>query len=307
MKVRNFLFHRVSPQKDIMWPPIHPAHFEKIIRFLSKNYQMVLLESFLQTTDPENNDKPVATVSFDDGYKDNLEFAAPILQKYKCPASFYVVTDCINENIPTWTYAVDFFFRECPKKSLILEYDFVPADFRVCQWQFEEQGKLVSAKMKSWLKSLSNDHRLVVMDEIKKQLNDVEFPKELMMNWNNVRQLHSAGFYIGSHSHTHPMLASMAKEEEIEKELQQSAAIIKTQLGYCPISISYPIGSWDERVVRLAKKSGYQFGLAVEQTEYNTEKNDKLIIPRMELYSEPWWKTRLRISGVYQSVKKLFQ
>ncbi|MBK7956947.1 MAG: polysaccharide deacetylase family protein [Bacteroidetes bacterium] len=35
---------------------------------------------------------------FDDGYLDNLEYAAPILAKYKVPASFYVVTDCIDQN-----------------------------------------------------------------------------------------------------------------------------------------------------------------------------------------------------------------
>ena len=41
---------------------------------------------------------------FDDGYKDNIEYAAPILRQFKCPASFYVVTDCIDRNVPTWTY-----------------------------------------------------------------------------------------------------------------------------------------------------------------------------------------------------------
>lgn len=306
MKVKNFLFHRVSPEKDIMWPPIPPNYFEKIIRYISKKYRVVSLEDFLQTPFSRVN-KQLATILFDDGYKDNLEFAAPILQKYSCPASFYVVTDCIDTGIPTWTYIIDFFFKFSKTKTLLLEFNFVPDTFRLIKWQTIDEGKAIAGKIKSWIKTTSNDNRLLVMKAISKQQTESVFPSRLMMSWDDVRELYNKGFYIGSHSHTHPMLASMKTEEEIERELQQSAAIIKSQLGYYPSTISYPIGSWDERVLRLAKKAGYQFGLAVEQRQYDTERDTKLAIPRIELYSEPWWKTRLRINGVYQSVRKLLR
>ncbi|MEI2824763.1 MAG: polysaccharide deacetylase family protein, partial [Chitinophagaceae bacterium] len=72
------------------------------------------------------SEKKIATVLFDDGYKDNLEMAAPILSKYKCPASFYVVTDCIDRNIPTWTYILDDRFSKTRKEKIELDFDFVP-------------------------------------------------------------------------------------------------------------------------------------------------------------------------------------
>lgn len=307
MKIKNFLFHRVSPENDIMWPPIHPSHFERIIRFLLENYHVVLLETLLEMPLLENIKKPVATVSFDDGYKDNLEFAAPILRKYNCPASFYVVTECINEGIPTWTYLVDYFFRTYPQQALILDHDFVPMNFRISKWDSAGQGKELAFRIKTWLKSISNDQRIVIIGEIKTKMNGIEFPQNLMMNWENVRQLNNAGFYIGSHSHSHPVLASITKEEQIKEELQQSFDIINKQLGYSPLTISYPIGSWDKRVVRLAKEAGYQLGLIVGQKHFDTVQDNKLLIPRVELYSESWWRTRLRINGVYQSARKLFR
>lgn len=307
MRVKNFLFHRVSSQKDVMWPPMEPKQFEKTIRFLSKKYQIVAIENFLEKGDWNKSNKPIATILFDDGYKDNLEFAAPILQKYKCPASFYVVTQCINENIPTWTYCVDFFFRTYEKRSLALNYDFVPGEFQLVKWETAEQSRVLSRKFKTWLKSLSNKKRLIVMDEIKNQSANIELPKELMMNWDEIRQLKQAGFYIGSHSHTHPMLASLTDEKEIEYELKKSADIIEQQLGYYPTTISYPIGSWDDRVVKMAKKTGYKIGLIVGQKFYNPRFDDIMTVPRVELYSESWWKTRLKINGIYQSARKLLK
>lgn len=143
------------------------------------------------------------------------------------------------------------------------------------------------------------------MEEIKRKLKGIAFPRDLMMNWENVRQLNIAGFYIGSHTHSHPMLASIINEDEIENELRQSACIINEQLGYRPTTISYPIGSWDERVVRIAKNVGYKLGLVVEQRQYDSEQDDKLLIPRIELYNESWWKTKLRMNGIYQSIKRL--
>src|SRR5262245_21806102 len=106
MVVKNFLFHRVSDETDDLWPPMTPALFEKIIRSLTRSYSVVCLEDWLKNKN-EVSSKKIATILFDDGYKDNIEFAAPILKKYNCPASFSIVTNCINKNIPTWTYLLD--------------------------------------------------------------------------------------------------------------------------------------------------------------------------------------------------------
>jgi peptidoglycan/xylan/chitin deacetylase (PgdA/CDA1 family) len=127
-----------------------------------------------------------------------------------------------------------------------------------------------------------------------------------MMNWNDIRQLQSAGFTIGSHSHTHPMLASLENESEIRDELEQSKQIINKELGKAPLVISYPIGSYDQRVMKVAADCGYISGLAVKQRFYDTTADDRWQIPRVELYQEPWWKTKMRISGIYSRLKKVW-
>ena len=106
--IRNFLFHRVNPKRELLWDPMDPVLFEKCIKHISTKYNVVLMEELLEDKNLMLQ-KNVATILFDDGYLDNLEYAAPILQKYNCKASFYVVTDCIEKNIPTWKSVMIFF------------------------------------------------------------------------------------------------------------------------------------------------------------------------------------------------------
>ena len=305
MMIRNFLFHRVSAEADDLWPPMHPVLFEKVIQFLTGHFKVVLLEEFLRNPSSYGGKVPLATLSFDDGYKDNLSVAAPILLRHNCPASFYVVTDCINHSLPTWTYITDHFFQRSGENEFLLEKDFVPDSFRRINWNDPADGSQWSKKVKPWMKQLTNSQRIWVMEQLNSQASDHTIPRNMMMNWDDIRQLHHLGFYVGSHSHTHPMLASLAEEKEIREELELSARHIQLHLGHRPLTISYPIGSWDERVIKAAEETGYKYGLAVEQRFYDEIRDNTLIIPRVELYNESWWKTRLRISGLYQKVKKL--
>src|SRR5690606_23879301 len=160
----------------------------------------------------------LATVLFDDGYKDNIEYAAPVLQQLNCPASFYVVSDCINRNIPTWTYIIDHALQNTCQQNLQLNLDYVPEKLK----HISLHGIHPSLKeLMPWMKSLPNKKRKEVMNVITNTCSDVITP-QYMMSWNDIRQLHASGFEIGSHSHTHPMLGRLEDEKEISEELQIS-------------------------------------------------------------------------------------
>src|SRR5436309_2296093 len=102
--VSNFLFHSVNLMRDTLWDPMDTLLFEKCIKYISRKYIVVQLEEFFFDKQNLRSKKEFATVLFDDGYKDNIEYAAPILDKNRIKASFYVVTSCIDQNVPTWTY-----------------------------------------------------------------------------------------------------------------------------------------------------------------------------------------------------------
>ncbi len=301
--IKNFLFHRVNPKRDPLWDPMDVALFEKCIRYISKTHEVVLIED-LVASDKIHSKNKYATIMFDDGYKDNIAYAAPILETYKCKASFYVVSDCIDNNTPTWTHVLEHLFQFTNKVEINIDFGFLPLELKVNQLKSKEERIAYVFKLKPFLKKLSHGDRNKVLDKITQTYTDVELP-QLMMNWNDLNELKNAGHYIGSHSVTHAMLGTMSDEKEIKNELELSGNKIKEHLGYFPQTISYPVGSFNEVTKRLAKDAGYKIGLAVKQKVYDPSKTDIFEIPRIELYNEPWWKTRLRITNTLENVKSL--
>ena len=224
------------------------------------------------------------------------------MKKYNCPASFYVVTQSIDKGIPTWTYQLDEGLQKTKQTSINIAFDYVPK-----RYQNNSLSDIKVAKsIKIWLKSLPNKKRIESVAHILKQCEDVNPTLGKMMSWNDIRQLLGEGFEIGSHTHTHAMLALVESEDEIRNELGLSSQRIIEETGKKPLTISYPIGSYDERVIKIAKECGYKWGLAVEQKFFKYNVAETMAIPRMELYQEPIWKAYLRINGIYNRVRSLW-
>lgn len=303
--IRNFLFHRVNPKRDRLWDPMDVALFDQCIKHISNKYEVVLIED-LVFSDKLHQKNKYATIMFDDGYKDNIEFAAPILKKYNCKASFYVVTDSIDNNLPTWTHILEYLFQFTKIADITIDFDFLPVELRTKHLPSSEDRIKYVSKLKPFLKKLSHSDRAQVLQRVNNTYADISLP-DLMMNWNDLKALKNEGHYIGSHTITHCMLGTMNDEQEVMHELLESGKRIKAELGYFPLSISYPVGSFNATTKKLAIEAGYKLGLAVKQNIYNPEKDDLFEISRIELYNEPWWKTKLRISNTLENLKSLIK
>ena len=305
--MKNFLFHRVNAERDILWDPMDPVLFEKCIKYISKKYKVILFEDFYTNYNEYLNiEKKLATIMFDDGYKDNFDFAIPILQKYNVKASFYVVTDCIDKNIPTWTHILEYSFLNTKKNKLILNFDFLVEEYKESNFEsLEEKIKFVN-KLKPYLKTIKHVDREVVLNKILQEFDDIELPN-LMMNWNEIREIVKLGHYVGSHTKSHLMLGTIDSKVLILDELMHSAKRIESELGYFPLTISYPVGSYSNLVKELSNEVGYKIGLAVKQDEYIPNKNDFFEVERIELYNEKWLKTWLRITHILEKIKKIIR
>ncbi len=303
--IRNFLFHRVNPVRDRLWDPMDVALFERCIKYITTHYTVVLMEELALSKDLFNK-KEYATIMFDDGYKDNIEYAKAILDKYACKASFYVVTECIDKNMPTWTHILEHTFQYTNLSDVAFNFDFLPEKLQVNKLTTKEQRIQYAIKLKPFLKKLSHEKRAQVLDKINASYTDIEIPP-LMMSWDDLRALRSEGHYVGSHTVTHAMLGTMHSDFEIKYELEHSAKRIKEEMGYFPLTISYPIGSFSSRVKELSKEVGYKIGLAVKQNTFDPTQEDLFEISRIELYNDPWWKTRLRITNTLEKIKTLLR
>ena len=77
--------------------------------------------------------------------------------------------------------------------------------------------------------------------------------------WEELRRVVEAGWEIGSHGHTHRDLTHLP-DEEVRRELRRSRDLITRETGEDAHSIAYPFGRISERVVRIAKETGFRRG-----------------------------------------------
>ena len=77
------------------------------------------------------------------------------------------------------------------------------------------------------------------------------------MNWQQIKELRSAGMTIGSHGMSHRIL-TVLKEKELNYELGESKTILEKELGSEIKELSIPRGFCNKNVIAKAKKVGYQ-------------------------------------------------
>lgn len=77
------------------------------------------------------------------------------------------------------------------------------------------------------------------------------------LSTNQLRELHGAGFEIGSHSMTHRHLSDL-DEEDLHEELRASKDRLEQVISGPIVHLSCPNGRWSPRVARVAKEVGYR-------------------------------------------------
>jgi peptidoglycan/xylan/chitin deacetylase (PgdA/CDA1 family) len=98
-RVIILLYHRVSDEfRDHV--TIGIERFDQHMAYVARNFVTVSLKEIVEGRIPKNTSKPVIAVSFDDGYLDNYENAAPVLLKHQVPCTFFISTEKIRDNKP---------------------------------------------------------------------------------------------------------------------------------------------------------------------------------------------------------------
>ena len=109
-----FIFHRVPEQKDPMLPgEPDAAEFDMLIGWISDLYRVLPLSEAVDRLADGTLPARAAAITFDDGYLDNLEIAAPILRKHGACATLFIATDAIERGI-MWNDLVIDALRNAP-------------------------------------------------------------------------------------------------------------------------------------------------------------------------------------------------
>jgi peptidoglycan/xylan/chitin deacetylase (PgdA/CDA1 family) len=100
MEPVNVLFyHRVADSCPNGWT-MPTRTFAKQIRWLSERFEIVTLAEAQRRIASGRNSRPTVSITFDDGYAENMDFAVPLLLREQVPFTYFVSTSHVFGSRP---------------------------------------------------------------------------------------------------------------------------------------------------------------------------------------------------------------
>ena len=92
-------YHSVSPNDHPEGAAVSPENLSRQIEIITKEYNVIHIDEAMDLLATKNDFLSAIIVTFDDGFKDNYEYAFPILKKHECPAVIFLATAFVNKEI----------------------------------------------------------------------------------------------------------------------------------------------------------------------------------------------------------------
>ncbi len=179
-------------------------------------------------------------ITFDDGYRDNHEFAYPVLKKYEVPFAIYWVAPSFADKIgELWWLALEAVIAQNQMIGLRLD-----GRDRWFECRSVKDKREVFAHIYAWLRQLPTEEELrqVVRDlSVRHRVDMAPFCADLCMGWDELATLAADPLVtIGAHTVNHPILTKL-DDHAVRAELGSSRSVIEAALGVRPAHLAYPI------------------------------------------------------------------
>jgi carbamoyltransferase len=248
---------------------ITPEAFEAHLRALRQNFVCTTVGELLNPA--ANLPEAVAVVTIDDGLKDVIEYALPLLRRWEVPATIFCssgpLTDgrmlnvhrghLLQARLGTARFREEFERALEAYGPLDLEpverlglrdlhvYDDAPTRRFKTLLNFEVPYAALDAILAGLFERFVGDER--------------DIARRVYMSADDLRRCLDAGFELGGHGHRHRVHSRLSDEEQ-RQEIEQPAAFFRSELGLAAMPWAYPwgfAGTWNAATPRLLEDAGF--------------------------------------------------
>jgi peptidoglycan/xylan/chitin deacetylase (PgdA/CDA1 family) len=234
---------------------------EQLAYLKRKGYSFVSMTELVNTVKNKGRLGKKVVLTFDDGFRNIVENAYPIMREFNAKGCFYLVTDLIVADKLLWTDYVETVIRS--QEPGHFQFDFkgekftyILTDKKSCEYAMKD--------IKAKLRNIPNPEML----EHFKQLGDVQtenIPKEFIIaNWDEIKALDTNILEIGSHTRSHPNCTNLTSNKELEDEIHRSKKDIEDIIGREVEHFSYPAGSFNQEVIDMVIQGGYKSAVTIK-------------------------------------------
>ncbi len=275
------MYHRVLPRARARELAVEagmyvtPESFARQLDWLQSEFRVLPLHEVAARLRADEPLPPRAcAISFDDGWRDNAEHAAPALAARGLPATVFLVSRRVGTQGAFWPDEVARRLAALPPREA--------AD--VAKALGAAPGPAAAALVAHW-KALRDAEREDALDELRELTPrvGVRETRELL-DWSEIDALARAGIDFESHGASHALLTQLPSELAA-RELEESLQALRARGLARHALLAYPNGAHDPGVRKLAKQAGYAAAFTTARGLACAD-HDRFELPRLGLHED---------------------
>jgi peptidoglycan/xylan/chitin deacetylase (PgdA/CDA1 family) len=255
---------------------VSPGNFERQIKYLRRHYQLLSLAEYVKRKNAGTSLKNCAVITFDDGFKDFITLAWPILKKYQAPATVFMPAGFLG--LVHWQHQLYAMLDEGKpaKAKVIVGREEVPVDLSNNREKYLTIRRFITA-----IGGLPSGERQEALNRLGAILavNKKLTPAEIYLSKEDLRLLAQEGLFLGAHSVSHEHLEVLA-DRQLEEEITQSMEFIKRLSGAQNIPFALPFSTGSDKVLAKLVAQGCLCSFSNE-SGLNTGSEDTLRLKRI--------------------------
>lgn len=235
-------FHHVRPEPPPPFAPnallsITPDFLDRTLAQLAaRGFETIGLDAVPERLADPRPGRPFAVLTFDDGYRDNVEHARPVLARHGAPWTLFVTSGFADGEGRLWWVELERAVARLDRVRLGPGLDW-PARNPA------EKGAAFEAAYRS-LRAGPEARLLEAIAGLCREAGVAPgtVAREWCLTWDALRALaRDPAVTFGAHTHTHPMLAKH-DAAFARREMAESRARIEAETGRPVRHLSYPVG-----------------------------------------------------------------
>jgi peptidoglycan/xylan/chitin deacetylase (PgdA/CDA1 family) len=256
------LYHRVAEVGTDPWRlAVAPERFAEQMAMLRSEFEPMPLAELVDAAQRRRLPPGAVAVTFDDGYRDNLTAALPVLERERVPATVFVATRYVGAGEPFWWDELTaLLLRRMPLPDPLD----VPLEDGMRRWPTKTRSQRRAAHDGlQFLLRHGDPERVEDVMTLLRAAAGLDGPADTRdasaMTIDELRALaRSETIDIGAHTRTHTSVPAL--DTEIARdEVEGSAHDLELLLGRPPMSFSYPFGDHGPRGRKVVRKAGFEF------------------------------------------------
>lgn len=259
--LRVLVYHRIedpaAPQPSLAPDLVSatPAAFAWQMRHLARFYHPVGAAELRSALEGRHTLPPRAVlVTFDDGYRDFMQIAWPILRQYQVPAILFVCSAVPDapDHLFWWDALWQWLARTAQPTVRLSDRVVLPLRRR-------RERVVASRAIAESVKRVSPAARAASLERLAAQLGVRAEPAGAMLSWRELRHLAANGVTIAAHGRTHELLDQLPRAA-LSREVVGCRDDIARAMGECPPLFAYPNGTFSPVAIDVLRAAGFLAG-----------------------------------------------